>query len=323
MKSANVLLLSIFLIANSATAATPLPDAELHRLASYLAYVVVGVEAEAPDGGSIYTVGANCNECNGSGELGDGTVVFPCEWSDGLYYCNKGKIAKKSDGDSMDVCEVGCALCESVCDCDCGCKGKCGGSCGCDNCNCATPERDELFDKLDNPPARFNESYVRELEYDLQKALQEAETLRGASDKCQPIAEEELPVAPEPEPEPKQAEVSSRTVTLYRMKGSRWNWEGRSNPSTQFMRDHLMDDHGIDASMMNREQMQILHDNAHTYGDDKAFGFPTEFNSSMTSNSCPSGNCPTSSSSSGGGCPGGNCPTSGSSRSRGFFGRWR
>ena len=69
MKS--VLLLFNLLIANSAAAATALPDAEKHRLASYLAYVVVGVEAEAPDGGSIYTVGAKCNECNGSGELGD------------------------------------------------------------------------------------------------------------------------------------------------------------------------------------------------------------------------------------------------------------
>ncbi len=321
MKIATVLFISIFLIANSATAATPLPDAELHRLASYLAYITVGVDTSGPGGGSLYTVGANCPECNGVGKVGDGVTMLTCEWDDGLYYCNKGKIAQKSSGDQMDYEDIGDAMCESVCDCG-NCDGTCGGGC-CDNCKCGTPERDELFDKLDNPPARFNESYVRELEYDLQKALQEAETLRGASGKCQPIAEEELPVAPEPEPEPKQEEVSSKTVTLYRMKGSRWNWSGRSNPSTEFMRQHLMDEHGIDASMMNREQMQILHNNSHNYGDDKAFGFPTEFNSSMTSNSCPSGKCPTSSGSSGGGCPGGNCPTSGSSRSRGFFGRWR
>jgi hypothetical protein len=161
------------------------------------------------------------------------------------------------------------------------------------------------------------------LEYDLQKALEEAETLRAGSGKCQPTEEEELPVAPEPEPEPKREEASSKTVTLYRMKGSRWNWEGRSNPSTSFMRQHLMDDHGIDASLMNREQMQIIHDNAHNYGDGKAFGFPTDFNSSVTASDCPSGTCPTSSRSSSGGCPGGNCPTSSSSRSRGLFGRWR
>jgi len=305
-------------------AATPLPDAEKHRLASYLAYVVVGVEAEAPDGGSIYTVGANCNECNGSGELGDGTVVFPCEWSDGLYYCNKGKIAQKSAGDAMEY-DVDEAMCESVCDCACGCKGKCGGTCGCDNCNCATPERDELFEDLENAPKRASEGYVRRLEEQLTQALKEAETLRAGSDTCQPTEEEELPEDQEPEPEPKQEEASSKTVTLYRMKGSRWNWEGRSNPSTSFMRQHLMDEHGIDASLMNREQMQIIHDNAHNYGDGKAFGFPTEFNSSVTASDCPSGTCPTSSrSSSGGGCPGGNCPT-GPSRSsgRGLFGRWR
>lgn len=302
-----------------ATAATPLPDAEKHRLASYLAYVVVGVEAEAPDGGSIYTVGANCGECNGSGELGDGTVVFPCEWSDGLYYCNKGKIAKKSDGDSMDY-EVDEAMCESVCDCG-NCDGKCGGGC-CDNCKCGTPERDELFEAIENAPARFNESYVRDLEYDLQKALEEVQTLKAPCPDCPTCAEPQPEESQEETPEPEES--SSKTVTLYRMKGSRWNWEGRSNPSTSFMRQHLMDEHGIDASLMTRQQMQILHDNSHNYGDDKAFGFPTEFNSSVTASDCPSGTCPTSSSSSSGGCPGGNCPTSSSrSYSRGFFGRWR
>ena len=323
MKIANVLFLFTFLIANSAAAATALPDAEKHRLASYLAYITVGVDTSRPGGESIYTVGANCPECGGPpGLVGDGTVMVPCQWDDGKFYCNKGKIAQKAEGDAMDY-EVDEAMCETVCDCDCGCKGKCGGTCGCDNCNCATPERDELFDNLANPPARFNESYVRDLEYDLQKALEEAETLRAGSGKCQPTEEEELPVAPEPEPEPKREEASSKTVTLYRMKGSRWNWEGRSNPSTSFMRQHLMDDHGIDASLMNREQMQIIHDNAHNYGDGKAFGFPTDFNSSVTASDCPSGTCPTSSRSSSGGCPGGNCPTSSSSRSRGLFGRWR
>ena len=298
-----------------ATAATPLPPNELHRLASYLAYITTTLDPDDP-GGIEYTVGDTCGNCQGSGILGDGRVEFPCEWEDGKYYCNKGKIAKRSDGDSMDVCEVGCALCESVCDCG-NCDGTCGGGC-CDNCKCGTPERDELFDNLDNPPARFNESYVRDLEYDLQKALEEVQSLK-ADQTCQQDEEDQPEEIPEETPEPE--EPSSKTVTLYRMKGSRWNWEGRSNPSTSFMRQHLMDEHGIDASLMNREQMQILHDNAHNYGDDKAFGFPTEFNSSVTASDCPSGTCPTSSSSSGG-CPGGNCPT-GPSRSRGFFGRWR
>ena len=305
----------LVLWAATVLAAKPLPDAEKHRLASYLAYVVVGVEAEAPDGGSIYTVGANCNECNGSGELGDGTVVFPCEWSDGLYYCNKGKIAKKSDGDSMDY-EVDCAMCEAVCDCG-NCDGTCGGGC-CDNCKCATPKRAELFDDLANPPARFNESYVRDLEYDLQKALEEVQNLK-ADQTCQQDEADQPEETPEETPEPEES--SSKTVTLYRMpNNTRWNWEGRSNPSTEFMRQHLMDEHGIDASMMTRDQMQLLHNNAHNYGDDKAFGFPTEYNSSMTSN-CPSGTCPLPGSSGSGSCP--TCPGGSSSRSRGLFGRWR
>ena len=301
-----------------ATAATPLPDAEKHRLAAYLSYITVGVETQGPGGGSLYTVGANCPECNGVGKVGDGVTMLTCEWEDGKYYCNKGKVAKRSDGDAMDVCEVGCALCESVCECG-NCDGNCGGGC-CDNCTCPTPKRDKLFKAIDEAPERYSAAYVDKLEYDLTSALQELETLKEG-EACQQDAEDQPEETPEEKPEPEES--SSKTVTLYRMKGSRWNWSGRSNPSTSFMRQHLMDEHGIDASLMNREQMQVLHDNAHNYGDDKAFGFPTEFNSSVTASDCPSGTCPTSSSSSGG-CPGGNCPTGPSrSYSRGFFGRWR
>ena len=305
MKKA-VLIGWLMLWAATATAATALPDAELHRLAAYLSYVVVGVEAQGPGGGSLYTVGANCPECNGVGKVGDGVTMLTCKWEDGLHYCSGGKIAKRSDGDAMDY-EVDEAMCEAV-------------------CICGNPERDELFDNLENPPARFNESYVRDLEYDLQKALEEVQTQKATCPNCPSCVDPQPEEIQEETPEPEES--SSKTVTLYRMKGSRWNWEGRSNPSTSFMRDHLMDEHGIDASLMTREQMQILHDNAHNYGDDKAFGFPTEFNSSVTASDCPSGTCPTSSSSSSssGGCPGGNCPTSGSSRSRssrgfGFFRR--
>ena len=305
------------ILINSAAAATALPTAEKHRLASYLAYVVVGVEAEAPDGGSIYTVGANCNECQGSGKLGDGTVVFPCEWSDGSYYCNGGKIAQRSSGDPMPY-DVDEAMCESVCNCDCGCKGKCGGTCGCDNCNCGTPERDELFDDLENAPKRADEGYVRKLEEQLTQALQEAETLRAGLDTCQPIEEEELPEDQEPTLASEPEEDSSDVLTIYDMPGSRWNWEGRSSKSVSdsFMRSHLLSDHGVDAAGMTRSQMQIVHDNVHN-------GYPAFGNASSAS--CPNGQCPLpgSSGSSSGSCP--TCPGSSSSRSsgRGLFGRWR
>lgn len=318
----NVVLIGfVVLWGTMAIAATPLSNPEKHRLASYLAYIVVGVEAQGPGGGSIYTVGANCPECNGVGKVGDGVTMLTCEWSDGLYYCNKGKVAQKSAGDSMEY-EVDDAMCETVCDCACGCGGKCGGQCGCDNCNCATPQRDELFDDLDNAPKRAGEGYVRKLEEQLTQALQEVETLRVDPETCQPVEEEELLPDLEPEPEPVQQEVSSDDVlTIYKMpNNTRWNWNGRSNPSTEYMRSHLAAEHGIDTSGMNRDQLQIVHNNAHNYGDAMALGSATY----SGGGGCPDGQCPTSSgSSSGGGCPGGNCPTSGSSRSRGLFGRWR
>mgnify|MGYP001422407982 CR=1 FL=1 len=294
MKKA-ILITTLALWAATATAATALPPNELHRLAAYLAFITTTLDPDDP-GGIEYTVGDTCKNCQGSGVLGDGKVEFPCEWEDGKYYCNKGKIAKRSDGDAMDVCEVGCALCE-------------------------TPEREELFEAIEDAPAHYNEAYVEKLEYDLTSALQELETLK-AGETCQQDEadqpEENQAETPEPE------ESSSKNVTLYRMpNNTKWNWSGRSNPSTEFMRQHLMDEHGIDASMMTREQMQLLHNNAHNYGDDKAFGFPTEFNSSVTASGCIDGKCPLPSSSGSGSCP--TCPGGSSPRSysRGLFGRWR
>ena len=298
MKS--VLLLFTLLIANSAAAATALPDAELHRLASYLAYITVGVDAEGPGGESIYTVGETCRECNGTAVLGDGTVVFPCEWSDGLYYCNKGKIAKKSDGDAMDY-EVDEAMCEATCNCNCncGCKGECGGTCGCDNCDCATPERDELMNKLDNPPAKFNESFVRQLEEDLQNALEEVQTLK-AGKTCQPCAAEEQTE------DPPQTIAIEEPACLVDLSQTVWNWSGVSNVPVSKMRSHLTNEHSIEpASLdkMSREELIALHNLLH--------------NEEVRA-SAPQAKSKTKSSSSG--CPGGNCPTSGSSRSysRGF-----
>ena len=276
-----------------ATAATPLPPNELHRLAAYLSYITVTAPKSPVD--ESYKAGDTCGACGGRGSVGDGVIESPCDFvtPDGLLAC-KGTGKLQATGGQMDVCEVGCALCE-------------------------TPERDELFEALDNPPAKFNESYVRELEYDLQKALEEVENLKACPD-CPTCVEPQPEETPEETPEPEES--SSKTVTVYRMKGSTWNWEGRSNPSTEFMRQHLKEEHGIDASLMDRKAMQAIHDNCHNYGDDKAFGFPTEYNSSMTSN-CPSGTCPLPGSSGSGSCP--TCPGGSSSRSysRGLFGRWR
>ena len=301
MKIANVLSLSLLLIANSAAAATALPDAEKHRLASYLAYVVVGVEAEAPDGGSIYTVGANCGDCNGSGVLGDGTVEFPCEWSDGLYYCNKGKIAKKSDGDNMDF-EVDEAMCESVCNCG-NCDGKCGGGC-CDNCNCATPKRDELIDDLANAPKRADEGYVLYLERQLQEALEESGMGKQGCPDCPTCVEpkqiEDQPETIEPEP-----------ACLTDLSQTQWNWQGTSNVPVSRMREHLTSEHSIDpASLdkMSREELIALHNLLHN--EEVRASTPSVKSKTKTYSS--------------GGCPSGQCPTGPSrSYSRGLFGRRR
>lgn len=96
---------------------------------------------------------------------------------------------------------------------------------------------------------------------------------------------------------------------LYRMPGPRWNWEGISDPSESFMRQHLLLDHGIDATGWSREAMQVGHDNLHNGHD--VWG-------EEPSASCPDGKCPVPSSSIGG-CPGGNCPTT--PRRRGIFRR--
>ena len=119
-----------------ATAATPLPPNELHRLAAYLSYITVTAPKSPVD--ESYKAGDTCGACGGRGSVGDGVIESPCDFvtPDGLLAC-KGTNSQ-STGGQMDVCEVGCALCESVCDCG-NCDGNCGGGC-CDNCNCGTPE---------------------------------------------------------------------------------------------------------------------------------------------------------------------------------------
>ena len=261
--------------AATALAATPLPDAELHRLASYLAYITTTLDPDDP-GGIEYTVGDTCQNCQGSGILGDGRVEFPCEWEDGKYYCSSGKIAMRSDGDAMDVCEIGCALCEETPECE----------------------------QLDDPPARFNADYVRQLECDLQKALEEVENSKATCPDCPTCADpqqtEDQPETPEPAP-----------ACLTDLSQTQWNWQGTSNVPISEMRRHLTDEHSIDpASLdkMNREELIALHNLLHN--EEVRASTPQAKSKTKTYSS--------------GGCPGGSCP-SGSSRSysRGLFGRWR
>ena len=285
------LLVFFLILANSSAAATALPDAELHRLASYLAYITAGFDPDDP-GGIEYVVNEPCVNCQGSGVLGDGKVEFPCEWSDGLYYCNKGKIAKLSDGDAMDYEDIGDALCDTVCECG-NCDSNCGGGC-CDNCRCGTPEREELFEAIENAPLDFNESTVRELQYDLEQALKEVQTLKATCPNC--------PTCP---PQKQTADQPATTVEepscLVDLSQTKWNWSGVSDVPISTMRAHLTNEHSIDpASLdkMSREELIALHNLLH--------------------NEEVRATAPEAKASSGSGCPNGRCPTSGSSRSRGF-----
>lgn len=97
------------------------------------------------------------------------------------------------------------------------------------------------------------------------------------------------------------------TSPVVRMSGPRWTFENRgTNPPDSVKREHLREAHGLDGAGLSSEELSALHDNAHNYGDIKAFGLPSMELSE--------------------GCPGGNCPSPSSGRStvrRGLFGRWR
>lgn len=98
---------------------------------------------------------------------------------------------------------------------------------------------------------------------------------------------EEIPqeqgVIPEPEPE------------ITQLRQTNWNWTGKNNPPDDVMRKHLMVEHDVDpssANKMSRQEMISLHNLLHN--SEVRAAAPK----SKSSSSCPSGNCPTSSSSS-------------------------
>jgi hypothetical protein len=75
---------------------------EKHRLGAYLTFITI--TSKDIGGGSPsaeYVVGDPCRECLGLGTVGDGTVAVKCNWSDGDYYCNNGKIAKTGSEPQM------------------------------------------------------------------------------------------------------------------------------------------------------------------------------------------------------------------------------
>ena len=60
---------------------------------------------------------------------------------------------------------------------------------------------------------------------------------------------------------PRQPVSVSRSVS--RRPGPRWNYNGRWNVSRSYAANHLSSAHGIDPTGLTKQQIDILHDNAH------------------------------------------------------------
>jgi hypothetical protein len=129
------------------------------------------------------------------------------------------------------------------------------------------------------------------------------------------------------EPAEPPAEPAPLSINVMRLPGPKWTFENRgTNPPASVKVEHLRSDHGIDASAMTSAEMSAIHDNSHNYGEAQAYGnisggdggdgvdvgtTPQSGSGGRAAASCPTGTCPSSSSS------------RGTTVRRGLFGRWR
>lgn len=296
MNTKTIIVFVLLSVANAAAAA-PLPPNELHRLASYLSFITVSIDTTKPDGGSVFTVGSNCPECLGVGKVGDGATMLVCGWEDGSFYCNKGKIAKRSDGDAINPCEIGCAFCDELTEEeaeelteDLEASGG------------FTEETKELSETIKNVPEDWNESTVRDLSCKLEDALQSLNQEQDDPD-------------------------------ILCFNGSAWTFENKRvrQATDADMVKHLVEVHGLEydsVSKYSRDELIAQHNLLHNSEIRASAPSSSCPSGSCPSGSCPSGSCPSSSSrSSSSSCPSGSCPSSGSrssssSQRRGLFG-WR
>lgn len=103
-------------------------------------------------------------------------------------------------------------------------------------------------------------------------------------------------VAPEPEPQVVEPEEES-SPPLTSMKQTRWNWSGVGSPPLSVKRKHLISEHSVDPDSVNKmsnAEVEALHNLLHNSEVRRSAPKTT----TKSSSSCPSGNCPTSSSSS-------------------------
>ena len=98
------ILIPLLLISGPAFAADALSLSEQHRLGSYLAYIVAGVNDSTPQP-DTYTEGQTCDACGGRGSVGDGVIESPCDFvtPDGTLAC-RGTGKLKKTGSAPQAC---------------------------------------------------------------------------------------------------------------------------------------------------------------------------------------------------------------------------
>ena len=214
----------LIFLALTSTAFAELPNAEIHRLAAYLAYVTSSVDAGGGGGGNTPDTpsGGVCENCRGAGRVGDGTVMFTCPECDGT--------------------------------------GK---------------------SQSSRPPVEPDEA--------------DGEEAKPVPKKPEPEA---VSVAAPPPPKQIKEPAPSGKKVVVPSGGASWNWQGRWNVSAASKRNHLVSEHGMSRSQVDRmsdQEMTALHNLLHNEEVRKAS--PKQA-TAKSSSSCPGGNCPTSSSSS-------------------------
>ena len=107
------------------------------------------------------------------------------------------------------------------------------------------------------------------------------------------------PDCPEQSSQSSQQEQDQRSaLCLVQLNQTTWNWQGLTNVPTSVMREHLIDEHQIasdSVDRLTREELIALHNLLH---NEEVRTSDPAAQSSSSSSSCPSGNCPTRSSSS-------------------------
>lgn len=109
-------------------------------------------------------------------------------------------------------------------------------------------------------------------EVELQRSLttQHEATMDAIEAQNEVLRRIEESIAKALQPQVKKVEVSDQIESVevvkvrpVRRDSSRWTVEGKHNYTTEFLAQHLMDEHGLDVDGYTREELQTMHDNMH------------------------------------------------------------